>query len=100
MTHSHWNAFFSRGGLTLKLDRGPLPSKDVPVSTSPTKVLDILRVMRKFYATKLSATDSKALGAGSATYADGLGDHRMFEGISKVNMFDPFYAYYKVKWGS
>ncbi len=49
-------------------------------------VLDILRAMRKFYSTKLSAADSKVLGAGSATNAD---DRHMFEGISKVSMFDP-----------
>lgn len=120
LTYSHWKAMFSKGGLTLRLKRGPLPAMDVPVSHSPATVYHIFNAIRKFYARKLKESDYKAmegerdkwwnpLHIGKTmttfkkvikTYGDTMSDEHMFEGLYKVNVLNPLSALYEPQWGS
>lgn len=120
LTYSHWKANFSLGGLTLRLKRGPLPEMDVPVSHSPATVYHIFNTIRKFYDRKLKESDYKLmerdrdlhwnpLHVGKTmtafkkvikTYGDAMRDENMFEGLKKVNVFNPMSALYEAQWGS
>lgn len=120
LTYSHWKARFSSGGLTLRLKRGPLSAVDVPVSHSPATVFHIFNTIHKFYARKLKESEYKLMERDRLviwnpayigktmstfkkvikTYGDTMSDENMFEGIYKVNVFNPMSALYEARWGS